>query len=168
MLSSRKRLVCAAAVAALAFSACGDDDDGGADEPLPTPAPTGGGAGSARNATVEFVTPKDGATVGDRFTADVTLENFELDPEGVGKSPVPGKGHLHFQLDGGKFDIPENSGENGQIAKQLGVDGKYSPAVEPTITYEEIPPGDHTLVVFLANNNHTDTGVEAQTRFTVK
>jgi hypothetical protein len=117
---------------------------------------------------VEFLTPKEGATTGDKVTAKVKLENFVLDPNAVGKSPVPGKGHLHFQMDGGKFDIPENSGENGKLAKKLGVDGKYSPAVEPTITYVNLPPGKHELEVYLANNNHTDTGVEAETEFTVK
>jgi hypothetical protein len=167
-MSSRKALVCAAAVvAALAFAGCGGDDDD--DETgATTPAPADTGASNAPSASVTFLTPKDGSAVGDEFTADVKIENFELDPDAVGKSPVPGRGHLHFQLDGGKFDIPANSGENGKIAEQLGVDGKYSPATEPTITYEKIPPGDHTLVVFLANNNHTDTGVTAKTEFTVK
>ena len=166
-MSSRKGLACAAAVAALAFAGCGDDD-GGDDTGASTQAPADTGASNAPEASVQFVTPTDGSTVGDKFTADVKIENFEIDPDAVGKSPVPGKGHLHFQLDGGRFDIPENSGANGELAKKLGVDGKYSPAVEPTITYEKIPPGDHTLVVFLANNNHTDTGVKAQTEFTVK
>jgi hypothetical protein len=32
----------------------------------------------------------------------------------------------------------------------------------------KLPPGEHTLEVYLANNNHTDTGVEAETEFTVK
>jgi hypothetical protein len=167
---SKMALACVAGAAALAFAGCGDDDDGGQD--------TGGSAGTSTADTgassggpkpsVVFVTPKDGSTTGDKFTAKVKLENFELDPNAVGKSPVPGKGHLHFQLDGGRFDIPENSGANGKLAKKLGVDGKYSPAVAPEITYEKIPPGEHTLEVYLANNNHTDTGVEAETEFTVK
>jgi hypothetical protein len=166
-MSAGKKLVCAATVAALALAGCGGDDDG--EDTAAPPAPSADtGASNAPKASVTFVAPKDGSTVGDKFTADIKLENFELDPDAVGKSPVPGKGHVHFQLDGGRFDIPENSGENGKLAVKLGVDGKYSPAVEPTITYEKIPPGDHTLSVFLANNNHTHTGATAKTEFTVK
>jgi hypothetical protein len=36
------------------------------------------------------------------------------------------------------------------------------------MTYEQIPPGNHVLEVYLANNNHTDLGVEAEVEFTVK
>ena len=164
----RNGLLCAVAIAALGVGGCGDDenDDTGAGS---TQAPAAEGSGAdAPSAKVAFLTPKDGATTSDKVTAKVKLENFELDPNAVGKSPVPGKGHLHFQMDEGRFDIPENSGENGKLAKKLGVDGKYSPAVEPTITYVNLPPGKHTLEVYLANNNHTDTGVEAETEFTVK
>jgi hypothetical protein len=167
-MSSRTGLLCAAAVAALAFAGCGSDDGGGGDSGGSTQAPADTGATNGPKASVKFVTPKDGATVGDKFTAQVKLANFEIDPAAVGKSPVPGKGHLHFRLDGGRFDIPENSGANGKLAKKLGVDGKYSPAVKPQITYTNIAPGKHKLEVYLANNNHTDTGVEAETEFTVK
>src|SRR5688500_284346 len=107
-MSARKKLVCAATVAALAFAGCGGDDEG--DETGgSTQAPADTGASEAPKASVTFVTPKGGSTVGDEFTADIKLEDFELDPDAVGKSPVSGKGHLHFQLDGGRFDIPENS-----------------------------------------------------------
>ena len=162
----RKALVCAAA-AALLVAGCGDDEDGDGTAGS-TQAPAASAPSDAPKASVEFTSPADGAALGDKFTATVKLDNFELDPDAVGKSPVPGRGHLHFQLDEGRFDVPENSGENGKIAKKLGVDGKYSPATEPQITYEKIPPGKHKLEVYLANNNHTDTGVEAETEFTVK
>ena len=162
-MTNRTALACAAA-AALAVAGCGDEkrSDSTSEQ---SQAPT---AQSGPKAKVSFVAPKDGSTAGDKFTAKVKLENFEIDPSGVGKSPVSGKGHLHFQLDGGRFDIPENSGANGQLAKKLGVDGKYSPSTTASITYEKIPPGKHKLKVYLANNNHTDTGVEAETEFTVK
>jgi hypothetical protein len=106
--------------------------------------------------------------VADRFTAKVRLTNFAIDPAAIGKSPQPGRGHLHFQLDGGRFDIPQHSGANGQMARDLGVDGKYSPAGAPEITYSDIPPGTHVLKVLLANNNHTDTGVQAEAEITVR
>jgi hypothetical protein len=160
---NRHRLLCAAALAAIAMAGCGEKRESGTDSTT-TPAATP----DAPKAKVEFVTPKDGATLGSKFTAKVKLTNFEIDAAAVGQSPTPGKGHLHFRMDGGRFDIPENSGANGALAKKLGVDGKYSPAVKPQITYSLIPPGKHKLEVYLANNNHTDTGVEAEVEFTVK
>ncbi len=58
-------------------------------------------------------------------------------------SPKAGQGHLHFQMDKGKFDFPKYSGANGQLAVKLGVAGTYSPAVKPTITYRNLPKGKH-------------------------
>jgi hypothetical protein len=86
----------------------------------------------------------------------------------VGMAPVPGVGHLHFMLDGGKFDYPRYSGPNGMIGKKLGVAGAYSPALAPHITYSHLPPGRYTLVCMLANNNHTPVGVEAKETIVVR
>ena len=44
---------------------------------------------------------------------------------------------------------------------------RYSPSVTPSITYRHLPPGKHTLRVFLANNDHSDTGKSAEVAFTV-
>jgi hypothetical protein len=163
-----RRLLCAASGAALLLAGCGDEERSSETGSTTTAPAAEATATDAPKATVEFLTPEDGSTVGSRFTAKVKLANFIIDVDAVGKSPQPGRGHLHFQLDGGRFDIPEHSGANGDLAKKLGVDGKYSPAGAPEITYEEIPPGKHKLEIYLANNNHTDTGVEAETEFTVK
>jgi hypothetical protein len=162
----RHRLaLCAAAAAAIVLAGCGEKRESGTNS---TTAPAASGAPDAPKSKVAFVTPTDGATLGSKFTATVKLTNFEIDPGAIGKSPVPGSGHLHFKLDGGRFDIPENAGANGVTAKKLGVDGRYSPAIDPEITYSRIPPGKHKLEVYLANNNHTDTGVEDEVDFTVK
>ena len=142
-----------AVVAALGIAACGDDDENE--------------SGSAEPA-VSFSTPAEGSSESNTVTAEVELENFELDPMNVGKAFEEGKGHLHFSLDGGKFDTPKYSGANGELAKQLGVDGQYSPSVEPTITYENLPPGEHTLEVDLAGNDHSDIGATASTACTVE
>jgi hypothetical protein len=101
-------------------------------------------------------------------TAEVALDGFEIDPKAVGGAKEDGAGHLHFSVDGGKYDTPEYSGANGELAVELGVDGQYSPSTEPTITYSGLPKGEHTLEVYLANNDHSDTGVEASTSFEVK
>jgi hypothetical protein len=164
-MATRIGMTCAAAAAALAVAGCNSSGGGGTTSSAP--AKKGNGP-TAPEATVKLVAPKDGGTVGSKFTAKVELKNFTSDKADVGKSPILGKGHLHFQLDGGKFDFPKYSGANGKLAKKLGVDGKYSPSLAPTITYTGIPPGTHKLEVYLANNNHTDTGVETETDFTVK
>jgi hypothetical protein len=118
---------------------------------------------------VTFVKPKPNSTAkGGKVTATVKLTNFKLDPQDVGKAPKPGKGHLHFSMDGGKFDFPKYSGANGQLAKKLGVTGKYSPSVTPSITYKGLPKGKHTISVQLANNDHSPAGGAAQVAFTVK
>jgi hypothetical protein len=122
----------------------------------------------APGAKVAFVAPADGATVGGTVTAKVKIVKFKLAPSQVGKPAKQSEGHLHFSLDGGKYDYPKYSGANGKLATSLGVQGKYSPSVTPTITYKGLPAGKHKLVVYLANNDHTNTGVQTETSFTVK
>lgn len=144
-------------VMALGVAACGDDDD----EPASSSKP------ASSDSEVTFTSPGSGDTVGSKFTAKVDLADFKVDPKAVGKKAKEGEGHLHFSLDGGKFDSAKYSGANGKLAEQLGTDGKYSPSVTPAITYEGIPAGEHTLEVALANNDHSDTGATAKVTFTV-
>ena len=144
-------------LAVLALAACSDDES-----------ETTAGESAASTATVSFTEPADGSTTSDEVTAEVEIEGFEINAEQVGMPPQEGEGHLHFSMDEGKYDEPKYSGANGELAKELGVDGEYSPATEPTITYEGLPAGEHTLEVYLAENDHSDTGVEAATAFTVE
>jgi hypothetical protein len=123
-----------------------------------------GAQGGTAPEGVAFTAPQVGSRVASTFTARVKLQNFEIDAGAVGKANEPGKGHLHFVLDAGKYDEPRYSGENGK----LGVAGEYSLAVKPTITYSAIPRGPHTLEVYLANNDHSDAGPRARTRFVVR
>ncbi|HEV2061002.1 MAG TPA: hypothetical protein VGR11_16750 [Solirubrobacteraceae bacterium] len=141
---------------AVGVSACGDSDTA-TSEP----------ARAASTPQVTFTSPSKGDEVGSKFTAKIDISGFELDPANVGKEAVEGAGHLHFSLDGGKYDNAKFSGANGKLAEQLGTDGKYSPSVTPEITYSDIPAGKHTLVVDLANNDHSDSGQRATTTFTV-
>jgi hypothetical protein len=122
----------------------------------------------APGAKVSFVKPRNGSTVGPVVVAKVKLANFKLAPGQVGKAAKQGQGHLHFSLDNGKYDYPKYSGANGKTAVKLGAQGNYSPSTTPSITYSNIPSGKHTLLVYLANNDHTDTGVATSTTFTVK
>jgi hypothetical protein len=125
------------------------------------------GGGSARP-SVAFVAPKAGAPTGSKVTFKVKLTNFTIDAANVGMRNRTNRGHLHFALDGGKFDFPKYSGANGRLAAQLGIAGKYSPAVTRTITYSKLPKGRHTITVFLVNNDHSNTGTKAKIAFTVR
>jgi hypothetical protein len=146
----------------LALAGCGGSDDKGSSSGA------SGDTSSTPKGEVKFLAPKDGAKTGSTVTAKIALKNFKLSPQTVGQAPRPGQGHVHFKMDEGKFDFPKYSGPNGELAKKLGVQGKYSPSVTPTITYKHLPPGKHELEVYLANNNHTNVGVEAKVEFTVK
>ena len=149
---------------AIAIAGCGSDNNSDSAGNSSTPARET----SAPKPTVKFVTPKNESTVNGAVKATVALTNFQIAPQAVGQAPRPGQGHLHFKMDEGKYDFPKYSGPNGLIAKKLGVTGHYSPALGPKITYKNLPPGKHELEVYLANNNHTNVGIEAKVEFTVK
>jgi hypothetical protein len=122
----------------------------------------------APGAKVTFITPKEASVQPRTIVARVKLKNFKLAPKQVGKAAKQGEGHLHFALDQGKFDHPKYSGANGRTAVKLGVEGRYSPSTTPSIVYSHIPPGTHELEVYLANNDHTSTGVDRFVSFFVK
>jgi hypothetical protein len=164
-------LLLVAFIAALVVAGCGGGDkksNTSSTSTTNTSTTTTSKPVGAPGAKVSFLAPADGATVGGTVTAKVKLSKFKLAPNQVGKPAKQGQGHLHFSLDGGKYDYPKYSGANGKLATSLGVQGKYSPSVTPTITYKGLPAGKHKLEVYLANNDHTNTGVEAATSFTVK
>ena len=154
-----------AAVLALAVAGCGSTKH---EQSTPTvQARAARAARAVPNPTVRFkgpaVIPSNGS-----FKTSVALGHFHIAANMVGMAPVPGMGHLHFMLDGGKFDYARYSGANGALGKKLGVAGAYSPALTPNITYSHLPPGRYTLVCMLANNNHTPTGVEAKETIVVR
>jgi hypothetical protein len=151
------------ALLAIAVTGCGSSSSSDAPS-APAKLPQASAVSAAPRATVKMraVAGKNGLKVA------VKLGHFKLAPNMVGKAPVPGMGHLHFMLDGGKFDTPRYAGANGMLGKKLGVTGAYSPAVAPYIDYSHLPPGHYTLVCMLANNNHTPTGVEAKQTIVVR
>lgn len=166
----RLRIVITLLAAALAMGGCGSKSKSSSSSKptsTPTPTPTTQKIPGPKIG-VAIVRPKGGAMVGSTVAVRVTLVNFVLDRKNFGKAAVPGKGHLQFSLDGGKFDFPQYSGANGSMAKRLGVAGKYSPSVTPAIVYHHLPAGQHMLVVKLANNDNSDAGAQAMASFTVK
>lgn len=164
---NRRTAVPMIVVACLAVAGCGSSSKKSSNSNSSAPKPTQQKLTGPKIA-VRFTKPKANAKVGRKFTAKVALTNFRLNAKAIGKAPKPGEGHLHFSLDGGKFDFPKYSGANGKMANKIGAAGKYSPAVKPTITYRGIPKGKHTLKVVLANNNHSNAGASATRQITVK
>ena len=125
-------------------------------------------AGAAGGPTVSSIKAKQS---GSAVTVTVKTKNFKVDAKDVGKTPKAGKGHEHFQMDGGKYDFPKYSGANGKLAVTLGVQGKYSPSVTNKVTYKGLPKGKHKVTVFLVKNNHSNysnSGAKKTITFTVK
>lgn len=93
-----------------------------------------------------------------KVTVTIKTKGFTIDAKNVGKTPKAGRGHEHFAMDNGKYDQPKFSGANGKLAKQLGVNGKYSPSVNDRVVYTGLPKGKHTITVFLVKNSHANYG----------
>ena len=123
-------------------------------------------ASAAATPSVKFSGQPHAMAGADMFTIKTT--GFKIDSKDVGKANKAGMGHIHFQMDGGKYDFPKYSGANGKLAVTLKVAGTYSPAVADTITYQHLPKGTHTLKVFLVHNNHSNyPGASAKITFKV-
>lgn len=101
-------------------------------------------------------------------TIVVEVKNFTLSAAHFGEKPAKGEGHLLFSLDRGKFDHPKYAGANGRLAAKIGLEAKFSPAVKTKIVYRHIPEGSHTVVVYLAANDHRKLGPKAKLTFTVQ
>lgn len=161
-----KHVVPVALIGALALAACGKESS----QQKPSGAPSVQGTQELKGPKVgvAIVRPKPGDTVDDEVTATVSLRGFRLDSDSFGDLSEPGTGHLHFSLDEGKFDYARYAGKSARLGRTLGVNGKYSEALQPRITYRNLPRGRHTLDVVLANNDHSDAGPKATTSFTVR
>jgi hypothetical protein len=162
-----KAIALLAALAALPLlSGCGGNGDSSANS-AHSPMRNDKGIG-APGAKVTFVTPKEASANASTVVARVKLKHFKLAPKKVGEAAKQGEGHLHFSMDQGKFDHPKYSGANGKTAVKIGAEGEYSPSTARTIVYKHLPPGTHELEVYLANNDHTNTGVDSFVSFFVK
>lgn len=115
-------------------------------------------------ARVALLAPSAHAQLGSTVRARVTITGFKLSSRQGGPAR-PGVGHLQFVFDRGRYDQPQYSGAAGCESVRQGVNGRYSIASRPTITYRHIPPGPHVLRVLLANTDQTAAGASAQVRF---
>ena len=126
-----RRSVMLALTAVMALSvACKGDDKGDDTSTDDTGTPTG-------DLSIEITSPADGATVEVTTTLTFTVEGITLDPDNIGGANVEGDGHVHVY-----------------------VDGEYYTAVGTTSAeVSGLLPGDHTLEVRLAENDHSELGV---------
>jgi len=79
-------------------------------------------------------------------TVQVNVAGVEMvDPAAVKETPKEGQGHLHYQVDNG-------------------------PVVATTATklsFHDLSPGQHTIVVMLAGNDHSPVGPKTTLNVTV-
>ncbi len=88
----------------------------------------------------------DRKAAGRAATVEVTTSGIELvDPAISMEKAVAGQGHLHYQLDKGPI------------------------VATPTakLSYHELAPGPHTIVVVLAGNDHKPLGPQQELKVTV-
>ena len=79
-------------------------------------------------------------------TVEVTVSGVELmDPAASKEKPVPGQGHLHYQVDKGPVVATPSA----------------------KLSFHELAPGMHTIMVVLAGNDHKPLGPQQQLTVTV-
>ncbi len=130
----------------LLFGCSGKDDcdtscTGDADTDTDTDADTDADSDTDADASVTITSPATGsyAYAFDGVTMTWSVEGLALDPNGIGGDNADGVGHVHVYLD------------NEYLAA----------TAETTYTYEGLSPGKHDLAVRLAENDHTETNLNA-------
>jgi hypothetical protein len=105
-------------------------------------APAGGAKPSL---TAKLIDADKKAALGNA-TAEVTTSGIELvDPTISMEKPVPGQGHLHYQVDKGPVIATPS----------------------PKLSLHELGPGAHTILVMLVGNDHKPLGPQQQLSVTV-
>lgn len=89
--------------------------------------------------TVSIVSPVEGATVASKMPLEVKITGLTLAPNEVEKANVAGRGHYHVWVDGEYFTP-------GTATSMTVVDANG----------EGLAVGEHTIMVSLQNNDHTD------------
>ena len=90
--------------------------------------------------TAKLIDP-DKKAAGRAATVEVTTSGVELvDPAISMEKAVPGQGHLHYQVDKGPIVATPSA----------------------KLSFHELSPGPHTIVVMLAGNDHKPLGPQQQ------
>jgi azurin len=130
-------------------------------------------AASHGTPSLTILYPKNGETVGRKFTLRVALKNFTLSCD-EGKANVPGAGHLHvFVNQQGVTGQPMKamamgdmkSGEMSHAMKPMSMEGMIGMPCTDTIPVDlsAWKKGKATLSLMLAQNNHMPVAASPQT-----
>lgn len=113
-----------------------------------------------------LVSPTDGATVDPVFTVEVSATNFTPDAGLEGKQNVPGYGHYHVVV---TDPVPASSPEGTATAAPAGIPGLISMPGENTFDIDLTGwgPGEHTIMIAAAQNDHTPIEGANSLQFTV-
>ena len=103
---------------------------------------------SAQEPSVAITAPAEGEVLpGPTVTVQVTVSGFDLRPP-IQEGREPNAGHIEYFLDAApSFDEPTPLGEDNIIHS-----GRFSE------TFGDVPPGEHTVSVCLAYDDHTCIG----------
>ena len=115
---------------------------------------------------VKIISPKDGATVGPKFTMQVAPTNFRPALDLEGKPNIKGYGHYHVFVDmemssmpmastqpsGGSMEMSHEMGGMMSMAGMVGMPGGNTFPVDLTAWKN----GKHTITVETVQNDHTD------------
>lgn len=103
--------------------------------------------GSATSATMTArLIDADRKAADGAATVEVTVSGVELtDPAAAKEKPVAGQGHLHYQVDKGPVVATPSA----------------------KLSFHELAPGTHTILVVLAGNDHQPLGPKQQLTVTV-
>lgn len=96
-----------------------------------------------QGAQVYFITPQDGATVGQTFTVRFGLKGMGVAPAGV---DVPATGHHHLLVDVASLPLLDAP---LPMSEQVRHFGKGQTETELTL-----PPGTHTLQLLIGDKHH--------------
>jgi hypothetical protein len=127
-------------------------------QPLPEGNDTGAPA-------IELVSPTDGATVDPVFAVEISATNFTPTANLEGKQNVPGYGHYHVVV----TDPAPASPEGTAAAEPAGIPGLIAMPGENTFEIDLTAwgPGEHSLMIAAAQNDHTGYEGSAPIEFTV-
>ncbi len=114
---------------------------------------------------IELVSPTDGATVDPVFTIEVSATNFTPDAGLEGKQNVPGYGHYHVMVTDPAPATPEGTA----TAEPAGIPGLIAMPGENTFEIDLTAwgPGEHSLMIAAAQNDHTGYEGSTPIEFTV-
>jgi hypothetical protein len=100
--------------------------------------------------TVTIVSPAAGETVsGKTIAVKVVPNNYSVECADVGKPMKPGKGHVHAMMDGMSMEKLTN----------------FYCSTSFAISGQGLDPGEHTLAVTLASDDHMDISKPATVKF---